>query len=860
LLNRVPLLPIEKQTNQKNPEEVKKSTTSSPIAIPRLVETNQWINPRFLVLPEAAAAFLPHHLLGRRRRCQETICILLRLPPSNNAHRNLKCNRDKDSRFVCTAWARPAKMGPFLSVRPDAARTMAGAIFMSNTFTREQCFQTGVFGLPIEYESFIYDVRKGMPLFLFDHNLRKLYGVFEAASDGGLNINRDAFQRAFPAQVRVNIIWKCRPLIEDEFAPAIEENYYQPRKFYFDLSYEQVVRLYELFNEKRVERPIIHDYPVNESLGTKDVSKGALDKRSLTPNVSYSDHQSHLLVPDISTIVRRYSSNTSKHIVVPPSVEVEPIRMMPSATESFGGQITSITTRHHQLAGSQSFPLCLDYPHKILSSGRIIQVPTEGPKFVGNQSYPSSHNNSMPSGFVTQNPTYENPVSATSTPSAPLYPHLSLENSRGNADYQEHCDICIRQRQLSAHEETSTRYSYQGQHLSEGIAPPSAELSQQGIPAYPEVPEFRGKTVSAVDQQINGSNDYIPLSECGIINFENASGPSNLANDMGGNVSDPRHKKYGIGAESNTDVPQSGVFSRLSPNQHPPYQEAMGPTLSQLVSSLSQKAKQWNEKSGPVIDGFCYMIREQATDRSYSRSELNLPSQLELEAEAGESTESQPPFLNFKRRSEAHKGDTNLGNEISGKVKRRKLVRPSFAENNACSGNCIQERKHDHPKVGGNHFDIDLNVPATVDSDPVEKHNRIEVCSSVLTKTQTEAADKTNSSNVLKTIKEAEKHNSIEVCPNVFTKAQNKTQTEDADKTNCSNVMEIKEHVPSFHNDAPAKKVSFDINLAELNMMDESKLRTIYDQASSLLQALGKIASVKSNNFEEDKSNIRGEL
>jgi hypothetical protein len=92
-------------------------------------------------------------------------------------------------------------MRPARSIRQDAASTMAGAIFMSNTTTREQCFQAGVFGLPLEYESFVHSVRKGMPLFLFDYNLRKLYGVFEAASDGGLNTNRDAFQRAYPAQV-----------------------------------------------------------------------------------------------------------------------------------------------------------------------------------------------------------------------------------------------------------------------------------------------------------------------------------------------------------------------------------------------------------------------------------------------------------------------------------------------------------------------------------------------------------------------------------------------------------------------------------------------------------------------------------
>lgn len=92
--------------------------------------------------------------------------------------------------------------GPLVSFREGAAGNMAGAIFMSNTFTRERSFQARVFSLPLEYQSFVSNVRKGMPLFLFDHTLRNLYGVFEAASDGGLYIC-DA-QRSYPAQVSLN--------------------------------------------------------------------------------------------------------------------------------------------------------------------------------------------------------------------------------------------------------------------------------------------------------------------------------------------------------------------------------------------------------------------------------------------------------------------------------------------------------------------------------------------------------------------------------------------------------------------------------------------------------------------------------
>jgi hypothetical protein len=422
--------------------------------------------------------------------------------------------------------------------------------------------------------------------------------------------------------------------------------------------------------------------------------------------------------------------------------------MMPLETENFGTQIalmhndddqtefpcqiehlqaTSINIKPDQLAGSQSYPLDHNYPHKVLSSGRIVQDLTEEAKFLANQFYPSlndfAHNNSISSGYVTQNPTYgdRNHMSKNSTP----YPALSFENPQVNSEYQEHCEICIRQR--NAHNEM---YVYEHQLLSEGKGLPAAESSQQGIHAYPNVPEFSGKTISAVNQQKNGSAGYLSLSDFGI-NFEN---------DMGVEMSDPQ-QRHAIGAERNTIVSQSSVFSRISPSQQPPSQKVTGPTLSQLVSALSQKAKKWSDENGPVVDGVSYMIREQARDRPYSHCKLNLPSKLELEAEAGESTESQGPFLNFKRRSEAHNADANLGKEINGKVKKRKLVRPSFEENSASttSGTCKQETKHNQLKVGRKHFDIDLNIPATVDSDPQEKDNSIEVCASVYQDTNREA-------------------------------------------------------------------------------------------------------------------------
>ncbi|PAN10925.1 hypothetical protein PAHAL_2G125600 [Panicum hallii] len=758
---------------------------------------------------------------------------------------------------------------PALSFRQDAIGDMAGAIFMSNTLTREQCFKASIFGLPLEYEPFVSNVRKGMPLFLFDHTLCKLYGVFEAASDGGLNINNAAFrstQRSYPAQVRINIIWKCRPLSEDEFSPAIEDNYYLPKKFYFDLSYEQVVRLYELFDNRRVQLPI-HEYSKNESLETNRSSKRRQDKESMTPDVPHSIDQSRLLVPNISEVVRRYSTATSMHTDLPLSVETHPNMSKPLGTE-IGAQIASAhrrhdqiefqsqselfpaavmtdavstqvsapcsqTSRHYQLVAKQPYPSPQDYQQNILRSGCTTQDPTEGAKFIATQTYPLSsgylHSGSLTSGYATPNSTYNgrSHLNPSFAPYDSLYPGLSLSNLQSNSDYQVHCDICLNRGRSSVH--NSSIYECERQRFSEGEAPTPAKLSLQCIPTYTKVLERDGKTVPAIDQKRNCA-DYIqiPYYDVDIENDQmRYGGPRSNASssDLENDIVDPRHTQHNTRAESKTknrcSPPQRSVFSRLTLNKQLSCQESTGPTLNQLVSSLSQKTEQWSHKNKPIADGLVIpLIGEEAMDHSHE--ELNLPSQLEL---GEESMEPQVPFYNFKRRSEAGKVDGNLGKEISGKVKRRKLVCPSFEENNASTnvgeelkGNCTEDRKQNHLDVSENHFGIDLNIPIpSVDSNLLEEDNRMAVRPSVI-----------------KVLHEIE-----------------------ANKQLNSDVMEAtKEQDPSG---ASTQKISIDLNVAELNSMDESKLQTILDQASLLLQTLGNLKSGKPNNTEGARSSVSSE-
>ncbi|XP_051126161.1 uncharacterized protein LOC127248057 isoform X2 [Andrographis paniculata] len=131
-----------------------------------------------------------------------------------------------------------------------------GAIFMSSTMTKKECFSRKIFGLPSSKSEFVERVKAGMILFLFEHEKRQLYGVYQASSDGAMNIVPNAFRysgKHFPAQVCFKPVWYCSPLSEKEFRDAIMENYFSPKKFNFGLSKDQVHRLLSLFSSRKLK-------------------------------------------------------------------------------------------------------------------------------------------------------------------------------------------------------------------------------------------------------------------------------------------------------------------------------------------------------------------------------------------------------------------------------------------------------------------------------------------------------------------------------------------------------------------------------------------------------------------------------
>ena len=85
-------------------------------------------------------------------------------------------------------------------------KPIRGFVFACTRKTEKECFERLLFGTEKAYGPIVIRIRKGDILFLNNLDTDTLYGVFKAVSDGGVNIEPDAWDGKYPYQVKVEIL------------------------------------------------------------------------------------------------------------------------------------------------------------------------------------------------------------------------------------------------------------------------------------------------------------------------------------------------------------------------------------------------------------------------------------------------------------------------------------------------------------------------------------------------------------------------------------------------------------------------------------------------------------------------------
>ncbi|XP_020590406.1 uncharacterized protein LOC110031511 [Phalaenopsis equestris] len=236
-----------------------------------------------------------------------------------------------------------------------------GLIFMCNAKTKKDCFKYNVFGLPESKKALVAKIYKGMRLFLFDFDLKLLYGIFKAASPGGYNIEPKAFGSKFPSQVRFTVLRDSLPLPEEKFKSAIKDNYTTRNKFDCQLSPVQVRKLCKLFQSATGREAVMPS------------SRAREPKRR---------HVRREIYPSPPPLTRHYPSPPPRRrYPSPPPRALPPVPLPPSYTYERPGDDYYYRSDHRRVLDLEMRPrnLPIDYSYNLYREPVLYREPAYPP-------------------------------------------------------------------------------------------------------------------------------------------------------------------------------------------------------------------------------------------------------------------------------------------------------------------------------------------------------------------------------------------------------------------------------------------------------------------------------------------------
>ncbi|KAL6630666.1 hypothetical protein ACP70R_028517 [Stipagrostis hirtigluma subsp. patula] len=168
--------------------------------------------------------------------------------------------KSKSSWSQIVKHGRPTNLS--VTTRNLQPQDLGAVVFGCTNNTIAECHSRQLFGLPRSHISYVQNIKEGLPLFLFNYDDRRLYGIYEAASNGKFCPESNAWSHdgkgktSYPAQVAMRVRVWCSPLAESQFRNAILSNYYQKMPgvpgqklhfFQFELDHAQTHALMDMF-------------------------------------------------------------------------------------------------------------------------------------------------------------------------------------------------------------------------------------------------------------------------------------------------------------------------------------------------------------------------------------------------------------------------------------------------------------------------------------------------------------------------------------------------------------------------------------------------------------------------------------